>query len=272
MEKNTLFLVPTPIGNLEDITLRALNTLKMVDIILCEDTRETGKILKKYEIKKKLLSCHEYNEDKMKETVVELLEKGNTLALVTDQGTPIISDPGYKVVEFLTQSGYNIVSLPGPTAFVPALTISALPPQPFLFYGFLNAKEGKQKQELEAVKQYPFTLIFYEAPHRLNKTLQNMLEILGNRRIAIVRELTKKYEEVKRVTIKDFLDQNQELKGEIVLVVEGNNDSKAYQNLSIKEHVELYLFDGLTKNEAMKKVAKERGIAKSIVYQEYHKD
>ena len=180
MKKNTLFLVPTPIGNLEDITLRALNTLKMVDIILCEDTRETGKLLKKYEIKKKLLSCHEYNEDKMKETVVELLDKGNTLALVTDQGTPIISDPGYKVVEFLAQSGYNIVSLPGPTAFVPALTISALPPQPFLFYGFLNAKDGKQKQELEAVKQYPFTLIFYEAPHRLNKTLQNMLEVLGN--------------------------------------------------------------------------------------------
>lgn len=270
MEKAKLYLIPTPIGNFDDITMRALKVLEEVDLVLCEDTRETGILLSKYHIKKNLLSCHEYNEEKMKKTVLNLLKQGKNLGLVTDQGTPIISDPGYKIVEFISKNDYNIVSLPGPTAFVPALTLSALAPQPFLFFGFLNAKDGKQKQELQSLKQYPFTLIFYEAPHRLQRTLENMLEILGNRKLAIIRELSKKYEEVIRTTLEEFLMEKRALKGEIVLVVDGNKTQEDYQNLSIQEHVNLYLEDNIPLNDAMKKVAKERGISKSIVYKEYH--
>ena len=272
MNRPTLYLIPTPIGNMEDITIRALKVLELVDCILCEDTRETGKLLKKYNIKNKLISCHEYNEEKVKRRVLDFLESSKNIGLVTDQGTPLISDPGYKIVEFIAQNGYNIVSLPGPTAFVPALTISALPPQPFLFYGFLNAKSGKRKRELEMMKPYPFTLIFYEAPHRLQETIKDMYDVLGDRSFALVRELTKKYEEIRRLTFSKFLLENSEIKGEIVLIVEGLKNSFSYQDLSIKEHVDLYITDGYTLNDAMKKVAKERGIAKSIIYKEYHKD
>ena len=270
MKNSNLYLIPTPIGNYDDITIRALKTLETVDIILCEDTRETGKLLAHYNIKKRLISCHDHNEDKMCDKIIELLKNGNNLGLVTDQGTPIISDPGYKVVESVTKKGYNVISLPGPTAFVPALTLSTLSPMPFLFYGFLNAKDTKQKKELDTLKNYPFTIIFYESPKRLEETLKNMLEIFGNRKIAIVRELSKKYEETIRGNIKEILVNYKELKGEIVLVVEGVKQN--FQDLSINQHVDLYIQDNLSLNEAMKKVAKERGIPKSIVYKEYHQN
>lgn len=271
MDKPCLYLIPTPIGNLDDITIRALKTLEIVDLILCEDTRETGKLLSKYNIKNSLVSCHEYNEEKMRKKVLDYLESGKNIGLVTDQGTPLISDPGYKIVEFIAQNGYTIISLPGPTAFVPALTVSALPPQPFLFYGFLNAKEGKQKRELESLKLYPSTLVFYESPHRLRSTLSNLYEVFGNRRLAIVREVSKKFEEVIRSTLEEYIKDFKELKGEIVLVVEGKVEQEDYQELSLIEHVNLYKEDGFSTNEAMKKVAQERGIAKSIIYKEYHK-
>ena len=206
----------------------------------------------------------------MCDKIIELLKHDNNLGLVTDQGTPIISDPGYKVVEYVTKKGYNVISLPGPTAFVPALTLSTLSPQPFLFYGFLNAKDTKQKRELDNLKNYPFTIIFYESPKRLEETLKNMLEIFGNRKIAIVRELSKKYEETIRGNIKEILVNYKELKGEIVLVVEGVKQN--FQDLSINQHVDLYIQDNLSLNDAMKKVAKERGIPKSIVYKEYHQN
>ena len=270
MKNNNLYLIPTPIGNYDDITIRALKILETVDIILCEDTRETGKLLAHYNIKKRLISCHDHNEDKMCDKVLEFLKNGTNLGLVTDQGTPIISDPGYKVVEYVTKNGYYVISLPGPTAFVPALTLSALAPQPFLFYGFLNSKDTKQKKELDNLKNYPFTIIFYESPKRLEETLKNMLEILENRRIAIVRELSKKYEETIRGNIKEILCNYKELKGEIVLIVEGAQQD--YQDLSINQHVDLYMQDNLSLNEAMKKVAKERGIPKSIIYKEYHQN
>lgn len=270
MKENKLYLIPTPIGNYDDITIRALDTLKLVDIILCEDTRETGKLLAHYDIKKQMISCHDHNENKMCSKVIELLNKKNNLALVTDQGTPIISDPGYKIVEQVISEGYDVESLPGPTAFVPALTLSALAPQPFLFYGFLNSKKSKQLKELDTLKNYTFTMIFYESPKRLSYTLKNMMEIFGNRKIAIVRELTKKYEEVIRTDINKYLSNEFEIKGEIVLVVEGIKQN--YQNLSIEEHINLYLQDDITLNDAMKKVAKERGLAKSIIYKEYHQN
>lgn len=266
----SLYLIPTPIGNLDDITIRALNTLKMVDIILCEDTRETGKLLKKYDIKKKLISCHEFNEEKVKSFVVEELKKGLNIGLVTDQGTPIISDPGYIVVKEVILNNLNVISLPGATAFVPALTSSGLFPSQFLFYGFLNAKDSKQKNELQSLKNLKCTMIFYEAPHRLKGTLVNMLNVFGDRTISISREISKIHEEILRDKISNLIDVADTLKGEFVLVVDGNHDIVDYSDMSILEHVKLYVEDGMDEKEAIKLVAKERQIAKSIVYKEYH--
>lgn len=269
--KATLYLIPTPIGNLDDITIRGLNTLKSVDVILCEDTRDTGILLKHYGInKKKLFSCHEYNESKMVNEVVSLLEKNLNVGLVTDQGTPIISDPGYVVTVGVIKAGFNVVSLPGATAFVPALTMSGIEPAPFLFYGFLNAKRGKQLSELESLKEYKFTMIFYESVHRMKETLNNMQKVFGDRKIAVVRELTKVHEEIIRDKISDVIPLVDNMKGEFVIVVEGNKTNIDYSNLDVVEHVKIYLDDGITEKEAIKIVSKERHVAKSIIYKEYH--
>ena len=239
-------------------------------MILCEDTRETGKLLKKYNISKKLISCHEYNEDKIKDKVASLLDQGYNLGLVTDQGTPIISDPGYVIANDMIARGYNVISLPGATAFVPALTSSGISPSQFLFYGFLNSKSSKQKKELMKLKDIPYTLIFYEAPHRIKNTLSNMLEVFGDRKISISREISKLYEEIYRDNISKLIEISDKMKGELVVVVEGNTEKVDYSDLSIIEHVKLYVEDGMSDKEAIKLVAKERGIAKSVVYKEYH--
>ena len=269
MDKPSLYLIPTPIGNLDDITIRGLKTLELADVILCEDTRETSKLLSKYNIKKKLVSCHEFNEDKMKDKVLGFLESGLNVGLVTDQGTPLISDPGYRIVDYISLHNYNIVSLPGATAFVPALTISALSPQPFTFYGFLNAKKTKQIKELESLRNHPYTLIFYEAPHRLIDTLNNIKDVFGDRNICVVREISKKYEQAIRGKISEVLARDFPIKGEFVIVVEGAALEFDFNSMSVVEHVNFYIKDGNTKNEAIKLVAKERGIPKSIVYKEY---
>ena len=266
----SLYLIPTPIGNLDDITVRSLNVLKTVDELLCEDTRDTGLLLSHYGIKKKLVSCHEFNEEKMIDYVVSKLKEGYNLGLVTDQGTPIISDPGYIVSRGVIEAGYNVISLPGATAFVPALTSSGIEPSPFLFYGFLNNKNSKQIEELKSLKDYPFTIIIYEAVHRIKNTLENMLDVLGNRKICICRELSKIHEEFTRGTISEILPLVDEMKGEFVIVVEGNHDVTDYSNLDVYEHVKMYL-DDMSEMDAIKKVAKERGVAKSVIYQEYHK-
>lgn len=266
----SLYLIPTPIGNLEDITIRSLNILKSVDVILCEDTRDTGMLLKNYDIKKRLISCHEYNERDVIDKVVSLLKDGNNVGLVTDQGTPIISDPGYIVARGVIDAGYNVISLPGATAFVPALTVSGLEPSPFMFYGFLNAKSGKQKKELIDLKAVRCTMIFYESVHRLKETLKNMLEVFGNRKICICREISKIHEEITRGNISDVIDFVDNMKGEFVLVVEGNKTEIDYSGLDIVDHVKMYCDDGMNEKEAIKLVAKERNIAKSVVYSEYH--
>ena len=268
---NNLYLIPTPIGNLDDITLRSLNLLKEVDVLLCEDTRETSKLLSNYGIKQKLISCHEYNEDKIKSDVVEMIKSGKKVGLVTDQGTPIISDPGYKVVEEAIKNNINVIGLPGATAFVPALISSGISPSKFLFYGFLNSKSSKQKQELDSLKNYPYTMIIYESPHRIEKTLNNMLDILGDRKICLTREISKVYEEIYRGSISQVLEEIKGgIKGEIVIVVDGNKEKVDYTSISVIEHVKLYLDDGISEKEAIKKVAKERNVAKSIIYKEYH--
>ena len=267
----TLYLIPTPIGNMEDITIRAINTLKMVDVIFCEDTRVTGQLLKYFEINKKLISSHNYNETNNKQKLIEYLSNAYNVGLVSDRGTPIISDPGYELAKCAIEEGYNVVSLPGATALIPALTSSGISPMPFYYYGFLNSKDSARRKELESLKNIEATLIIYEAPHRINKTLKDLGNILGNnRKISISREITKKYEEIYRGTIKELIEQENVYKGELVLVVEGNKEVTEYKTLTIEEHVNLYIEDGKSSMDAIKIVAKERGMKKSEVYDIYH--
>lgn len=267
----TLYLIPTPIGNMEDITIRAINTLKMVDVVFCEDTRVTGQLLKYLDISKKLISSHNYNEANNKQKLLEYLSSGSNVGLVSDRGTPIISDPGYELAKFAIEEGYNVVSLPGATALIPALTSSGISPMPFYYYGFLNSKDSARRKELEFLKNIDATLILYEAPHRINKTLKDLGNILGNnRKISISREITKKYEEVYRGTIVELIEQENVYKGEIVVVVEGNKTTTEYKTLTIEEHVNLYMEDGKSSMDAIKIVAKERGMKKSEVYDAYH--
>lgn len=267
----TLYLIPTPIGNMEDITIRALNILKMVDVVFCEDTRVTGQLLKYYDINKKLISSHEFNESNNKKKLIEFLSSGSNVGLVSDRGTPIISDPGYELVKYAIEEGYNVVSLPGATALIPALTSSGISPMPFYYYGFLNSKDSARRKELEFLKNIDATLILYEAPHRINKSLIDLGNILGNKRkISISREISKKYEEIYRGTIEELIEQKNEYKGELVLVVEGNKSTVEYKNLTIEEHVNLYIEDGNNVMDAIKIVAKERGMKKSEVYDLYH--
>ena len=267
----TLYLIPTPIGNMEDITLRAINILKEVEVVFCEDTRVTGQLLKSLNIKKKLISNFEHNEAQNKKKLLEYLSSGYNVGLVSDRGTPIISDPGYNLSKFAIEEGFNVVSLPGATALIPALTSSGLNPMPFCFYGFLNSKSSKRKKELESLKNINMTLIIYEAPHRINDTLKDIKSILGNKRkISISREITKKYEEIYRGTVEELINQNNNYKGELVIVIEGVNEEYEYKNLSIIEHVKLYIEDGMKDMDAIKLVAKERNIKKSEVYDIYH--
>lgn len=268
----SLYLIPTPVGNMEDITLRSINTLKMVDLLLCEDTRVTSELLHKLDIKKKLIHSDDHNEDSLKEMVLSKLQDGLNIGLVTDRGTPIISDPGYKIVEFVSRNGFNVISLPGPTAFVPALTMSGINPAPFLFYGFLNSKESKRVKELESLKKLPYTIILYEAPHRITDMLKSLLLVFGNRKICLCREISKRYEEAIRGTIEEVLEISDTLKGEMVVVVEGNLEQEDFSTMTILEHINLYLEDGMSEKDAIKKVAVERGIPKSVVYKEYHID
>ena len=269
--KPTLYLIATPIGNMEDITYRAINVLKSVSVIFSEDTRVTNQLLSYYNIKNKLISSHQYNEKENIDKLLKYLNDGQDVGLVTDRGTPIISDPGYYLAQTAINNNYNVVSIPGATAFVSALITSNIEAQPFTFIGFLNSKQSKRRKELEELKNHKYTLIFYESPHRLIDTLNDMLKIMGNRNIAISREITKKFEEIYRGTISDVINELEVVKGEFVIVVEGNKDVNDFSNLSILEHVDLYIKNGYDAKEAIKKVAHERKLNKNEVYREYHK-
>lgn len=265
----SVYLVPTPIGNLEDMTFRAINTLKMVDVIFSEDTRVTLQLLNHFEIKNKLIALHDHNEDIVKDKVLEYLRDGKNVAIVTDRGTPIISDPGYKTVKFLKENGYNVIGLPGACAFVPALIASSISSEHFTFYGFLSSKESKMKQELELLKDSEYAVVFYEAPHRIEKTLKMMLEVLGDRYISISREISKLHESVYVGTISNVLKITKDFKGEFVIVV-SPSEEEIVNDMSIVDNVNMYIRTGLTSMEAIKKVAKERKIPKGEVYKEYH--
>ena len=267
----SLYLIPTPIGNLEDITYRAVKVLEEVEVVFSEDTRVTLNLLNNFGIKKKLISLHDHNEDILKEKVLEYLKNGKSVGLVTDRGTPIISDPGYKTVKYISDNNYNVIAIPGATAFVPALISSGISSQPFLFYGFLNSKDSKRRDELEMLKDNEYTIIFYEAPHRILKTLNMMLEIFGNRDISISREITKKFETIYRGKINDLIANIPE-KGEFVIVVSGCGDKNIDFSISIKDAVNLYINAGLDVMSSIKKVAKERNVPKNEIYKEYHKE
>ena len=265
-----LYLIATPIGNMDDITFRAIKILESVKVIFSEDTRITNQLLKHYNIKNKLISSHQYNEKENVEKLLEYLNAGHDVGLVTDRGTPVISDPGYYLAQAAQDAGFNVVSIPGATAFVSALIVSGVDAQPFTFYGFLNSKQSKRRKELEKIKSLEPTMIFYEAPHRLTETLTDMLEVLGNRKCSISREITKKFEEVYRGNLVDIIEQTRDVKGEIVIVVEGNKSVNNFDNLTIIEHVNLYIKEGYNSKDAIKLVAKERQLNKNEVYMEYH--
>lgn len=275
-QKPTLFVVATPIGNLNEMTYRAIQVLKDVDYIAAEDTRNTVKLLNHFDISTKLVSHHEHNLLTAIPKIVHDLKNGLNIALVSDAGYPAISDPGYELVKEVIKEGMNVVPISGANACLDALVVSGIAPQPFLFYGFLDRNDKNKKKELEKLKKYQETIVFYEAPHRIKKTLKLMYDILGNRSIALCRELTKKHEEINRGTIEEILSVIDDMKGEMVIVVEGSHEEFQDQPLvfeqSIVEHVEEYIEKGMSTKDAIKEVAKERKLSKNIVYNEYHKN
>lgn len=272
--KGVLYICGTPIGNLEDITLRALRILQEVDLIAAEDTRHTIKLLNHYEIKKPMTSYHEHNKVSKGEYLIEQLKTGKQIALVSDAGMPGISDPGYDLINVALQERIPVVPIPGPTAFVTGLVISGLPTQRFVFEGFLSRTKKQRRAILEKCCSEERTLIFYESPHRLKETLKEMLNILGNRQVVVARELTKRYEEIKRGNLQQVAEsfQGENVKGEITLIVSGAMPDEQSDLVENDEpffvQVEKYMAEGLTKKEAIKKVASERHISKRIVYRE----
>ena len=267
-----LYLVPTPIGNMEDMTFRAINVLKSVSAIFSEDTRVTKNLLNYFDINNKLISLHDHNEDNVKDRVLDYLNEGKSVAKVTDRGTPIISDPGYKTVKYVSDAGFRVVGLPGACSFVPSLVMSGLAPQPFTFYGFLDSKVEKKRKELEKLKFIENVIIFYEAPHRIKKTMEMLLEVFGDRNVSLSREISKKYESVYRGSISNLLPTLDDIKGEFVVVVDGfRNEITEIDDLTVIEQVNFYIENGMKTMDAIKIVAKERGMKKNDVYAEYHR-
>lgn len=274
-----IYLVATPIGNLSDISMRAIETLKNADIIACEDTRNTIRLLNHFEIKGHLTSYHEYNKIDKAYELCEKVKEGKNIAFVSDAGMPAISDPGYELVDIAYKEGLEVTVVPGASAVVSALAISGISSRRFAFEGFLPADKNEKKEILTELSQESRTLILYEAPHRLLKTLKELFEYMGNRNIAIVREITKLHEEVLRGKLADIIaDYESEkvaIRGEYVLVIEGKSllekreeRKKSFEEISIREHYEKYIAEGMDKKEAMKAVAKDRGIQKRDVYKE----
>jgi len=266
-----LYIVSTPIGNLEDITLRALRVLKEVDRIAAEDTRRTRQLLSHYGIHKPLLSYHEHNRRMREESLLEELRGGRNIALVTDAGTPGISDPGENLVRRAVQESIPLVPIPGPSALVAALSVSGLPTQSFLFYGFLPSKPPARQKFLLSLKDSLETLIFYESPRRLRSFLEDTFRILGDRQVMVAREMTKLYEEVYRGTVSEVLKElgEEEIKGEVTIVLRGSTLPAKVEGPAVEEALELYYREmGLSMKEAIDRVAEELGVSKKEVYRE----
>lgn len=267
----TLYLVATPIGNLQDITLRALETLRSVDLIACEDTRHTRNLLNHFRISNKTVSYHEHNEQERSEELADRLILGESVAIVSDAGTPGICDPGFRIVQRAIEIGASVVPIPGAAAFVNAVVASGIATDSLFFSGFLPAKKGERRKRLEEVRDIPATLVFYEAPHRLARSLTDCYEVLGDRQASVARELTKLHEEIVRGDLSELVQKysKEKVKGEIVLVIErgkGDASRRETSNTTLAERISRLESEGLDPKSALKKAAKEFGMSKSEAY------
>ncbi len=268
-----LYIVATPIGNLTEMTYRAVSTLKQVEYIAAEDTRNTIKLLNHFDINTKMISHHEHNYKVSIKKIISLLLEGNSVAVVSDAGFPAISDPGYELVKEAIENNIPVIPISGANACLDALVVSGICPQPFLFYGFLDHKKKNKKKELESLAKYKETIVLYEAPHRIMSTLELLYIYFGNRHIALCRELTKKHEEIIRGTIQEVLNIIDTIKGEIVIVIEGAKETIIQESfdITITEHVDTYIHEGYSTKDAIKKVADIRNKNKNDIYNTYHK-
>jgi 16S rRNA (cytidine1402-2'-O)-methyltransferase len=268
----SLYLVSTPIGNLEEMSPRAIDTLKNVSVIAAEDTRVSSKLLSVFDIHTKLISHHMHNEKESAEGILKLLRSGQHVALISDAGLPLISDPGYNLVLTIIEAGFNVIPIGIPSAALAALVVSGLNPQPYVFYGFLPTQDKALKQELNQLKSYGCTLIFYESPHRIKKTLQKILAELGDRKAVLAREITKIHEEILRGTLSELIEVVDDLKGEMVLVVEGlQTERNPDLDLSeIQAMIQSSMDAGLSASDAIKAISKQTGIPKNTIYQHFH--
>lgn len=271
-EKPTLFLVPTPIGNLSEMTPRAIEVLNSVDVIACEDTRTSGQLLKHFDIRKRLIAYQNFNEDTSADGIVNLLSQGQNVALISDAGYPLLSDPGQKVVKRASEEGFNVVPLSGCNAMLNALVASGLVVQPFVFIGFLPPSTSLCRKKLQEYVNYPMTLVFYEAPHRISKMLNTCLEVLGDRECCLAREITKVHEEFIRGTISEVIEELDGLKGEMVVVIAGNSDdyNKDIDAGFIIAEVNAAVASGMTTSAAVKEIARKLNVSKNKVYELVH--
>ena len=271
MEKGRIYLVATPIGNLKDITYRAIEVLKSVDVIAAEDTRQTLKLLNHYGISKPLISYHRHNEDVKKEIIIDKVNNGQDIAIVTDAGTPGISDPGEEVVYEAIKNNIEVIPIPGACALINAIISSGLPTKEFSFYAFLPLNKKLRKEKFEEIKEDKKTIIIYEAHHRIIDTLKEIEEVLGNRKIVVAKEITKIHESFYRGNVEDVIEKIGIPKGEYIIIIEGNKEKKENElnELSLEEHYEFYKNQGLDKKEIIKKIAKDRQVNKNEIYKRF---
>lgn len=271
MEKGRIYLVATPIGNLKDITYRAIEVLKSVDVIAAEDTRQTLKLLNHYGISKPLISYHRHNEDVKKEIIIDKVNNGQDIAIVTDAGTPGISDPGEEVVYEAIKNNIEVIPIPGACALINAIISSGLPTKEFSFYAFLPLNKKLRKEKFEEIKEDKKTIIIYEAPHRIIDTLKEIEKVLGNRKIVVAKEITKIHESFYRGNVEDVIEKIGIPKGEYIIIIEGNKEKKENElnELSLEEHYEFYKNQGLDKKEIIKKIAKDRQVNKNEIYKHF---
>ena len=264
----TLFLVATPIGNLNEVSNRTLEVLKNVSVIACEDTRNSIKLFSHFDIHTKYISYHNFNEEESSKGILKLLSEGKDVALISDAGYPLISDPGYVLVNKVIEQGYTVTTISGPNAALNALVSSGMETQHYLYYGFLNAKQSQAKKELEALKQFPYTMIFYEAPHRIEKTLKNCLDVFGDRKAVLARELTKLHETFHRGSLKQLCELK-DLKGEIVLIIEGYKQTNDDVDINIMlEEIKSLIKKGNKTKQAVNEIAEKYNYSKNVLYNE----
>lgn len=271
VKDSALYLISSPIGNLNDLSKRQIETLNLVDYLFCEDTRKTSILLKSLEITKPLDSYHDHSTIDKENKIISLIKEGYNVGLISDCGTPIISDPGFEVVRRCIDEDIRVIPIPGVTALITALTISSLPPKPFLFYGFLDKKKSKMIKELESIKDYPFSVIFYESPLRINDTLKVMFEVLGDRKVSVSRELTKYYEETIYLSLSEYNEFPIDLKGEMVIVLEGLKEN-INKNIDIIKEMDKIIKEGYSIMDASKILKNRTGLSKNYIYNEYIKE